>query len=89
MNRLGRTDGGTVTFAGWSGTYGYLVTIDHGNGFVTYYAHNSSLLVSAGDKVYKGQTIARAGSTGRSTGSHCHFEIRVNGTRVNPAAYLP
>ncbi|MFR8291179.1 MAG: peptidoglycan DD-metalloendopeptidase family protein [Dysosmobacter welbionis] len=81
-------DGGTVTFAGYKGSYGYLVIIDHGNGEQTYYGHNSSLLVSAGDKVYQGQTIAKAGSTGRSTGSHCHFEIRVNGTQVNPSAYL-
>ena len=81
-------DGGTVTFAGYKGSYGYLVIIDHGNGEQTYYGHNSSLLVSPGDKVYQGQTIAKAGSTGRSTGSHCHFEIRVNGTQVNPSAYL-
>lgn len=82
------SDGGTVTFAGYKGSYGYLVIINHGNGEQTYYGHNSSLLVSAGDKVYQGQTIAKAGSTGRSTGSHCHFEIRINGTAVNPAAYL-
>ena len=83
------SDGGTVSFAGWQGTYGYLVVIDHNNGEQTYYAHNSKLLVSVGDKVYQGQTIAKAGSTGNSTGSHCHFEMRVNGTRVNPQAYLP
>ena len=83
------SDGGTVTFSGWQGTYGYLVIVDHGNGVKTYYGHNSKLLVSAGDKVYQGQTIARAGSTGRSTGNHCHFEIRINGTRVNPLPYLP
>ena len=82
------SDGGTVTFAGYKGSYGYLVIIDHGNGEQTYYGHNSSLLVSAGDKVYQGQVIAKAGSTGRSTGSHCHFELRINGTAVNPAAYL-
>lgn len=82
------SDGGTVTFSGYKGSYGYLVIIDHGNGEQTYYGHNSSLLVSAGDKVYQGQVIAKAGSTGRSTGSHCHFEIRINGTAVNPAAYL-
>lgn len=81
-------DGGTVTFSGWKGTYGNLVIIKHDNGTQTYYGHNSSLLVSAGDKVYQGQTIAKAGSTGRSTGVHCHFEIRVNGTAVNPLNYL-
>ena len=82
-------DGGTVTFAGYKGTYGYLVIIKHDNGTQTYYAHNSSLLVKAGDKVYQGQTIAKGGSTGRSTGNHCHFEVRVNGTAVNPLNYLP
>ena len=82
-------DGGTVTFAGYKGTYGYLVIISHGNGVQSYYGHNSSLAVKAGDKVYKGQTIAYAGSTGRSTGVHCHFEIRINGTAVNPLSYLP
>ena len=81
-------DGGTVTFSGWKGTYGKLVIIKHDNGTQTYYAHNSSLLVSAGDKVYQGQTIAKGGSTGRSTGNHCHFEVRVNGTAVNPLNYL-
>ncbi len=86
---ISAADGGTVTFAGWNGTYGQLVVIDHGNGYVTYYAHNSSLLVSVGDKVYKGQTIAKAGSTGRSTGTHCHFEVHVNGSLVNPLNYLP
>lgn len=82
-------DGGTVTFAGYKGSYGYLVIITHDNGTQTYYAHNSSLLVSAGQKVYKGQQIAKAGSTGRSTGTHCHFEVRVRGTSVNPLSYLP
>ena len=81
-------DGGTVTFAGWKGTYGNLVIITHDNGTQTYYAHNSSLLVSAGEKVYQGQVIAKAGSTGRSTGNHCHFEVRVNGSAVNPFNYL-
>ena len=86
-------DGGTVI---WSGTgtgsnwsYGNYVIIDHGNGYQTYYAHCSSLLVSVGDKVYQGQTIARVGSTGRSTGNHCHFQVKINGTTVNPLSYLP
>ena len=71
-------DGGTVTFAGWKGSYGKLVIITHDNGMETYYAHNSDLLVTVGSKVYKGQVIAKAGSTGRSTGPHCHFDVRVN-----------
>ena len=81
-------DGGTVTFAGYKGSYGNLVIIRHDNGTETYYGHNSSLVVSAGQKVYQGQTIAKAGSTGRSTGVHCHFEVRVRGTAVNPLNYL-
>lgn len=82
-------DGGTVTYAGWMGGYGYLVQISHGNGYITYYGHNSSLLVSVGDHVYKGQQIARVGSTGNSTGNHCHFEVRYNGVAKNPLNYLP
>ena len=82
-------DGGTVTYAGWMSGYGYLVQINHGNGYVTYYGHNSSLLVSVGDHVYKGQQIARMGSTGNSTGNHCHFEVRYNGVPKNPLNYLP
>lgn len=81
-------DGGTVTFSGWKGTYGYLVIIRHDNGTQTYYGHNSALVVKAGDKVYQGQTIAKGGSTGRSTGNHCHFEIRINNKAVNPLNYL-
>lgn len=82
-------DGGTVTFAGYKGTFGYLVIIDHQNGMETYYAHNSELLVKEGDKVYQGYHIAEVGSTGRSTGPHCHFEIRVNGDPQDPFEYLP
>ena len=82
-------DGGEVIYAGWMSGYGYLVQIDHQNGYVTYYGHNSKLLVSVGDKVYKGQHIAEMGSTGRSTGNHCHFEVRKNGERQNPMNYLP
>lgn len=82
-------DGGTVTFSGYMGTYGKLVIVDHGNGYKTYYGHCSSLLASVGDKVYQGEVIAKVGSTGRATGNHCHFEIRVNGTPVNPLRYLP
>lgn len=82
-------DGGTVTYAGYSGAYGYLVTIDHQNGMETRYAHNSELLVSVGDKVYQGQSIAKSGNTGRSTGPHVHFEIRVDGVAKDPLNYLP
>ena len=67
--------------------YGYYVVIDHGNGYETMYAHCSAILVSEGDKVAKGQRIARVGSTGDSTGPHVHFEIRENGYRVNPMAF--
>ncbi len=81
-------DGGTVVWSGYKGSLGNLVIIDHGNGEQTYYGHNSQLYVSVGDKIYQGQTIAAAGSTGRSTGSHCHFEIKINGTSVNPRPYL-
>ena len=81
-------DGGTVTYAGWMSGYGYLVRINHGNGIVTYYGHNSKLLVSVGQDVYKGQQIAKMGSTGNSTGNHCHFEVRYNGVAKNPLNYL-
>ncbi|MCD7801808.1 MAG: peptidoglycan DD-metalloendopeptidase family protein [Clostridiales bacterium] len=80
---------GTVIYAQWnSGGYGYLVKIDHGDGTVTYYAHNSSLCVSVGDEVEQGDVIAKAGSTGNSTGTHCHFEIRIDGVPVDPEDYL-
>lgn len=82
---------GTVTEAGWStGGYGNYVKIDHGNGVETLYAHmlDNSLMVSAGDYVQKGQTIGRVGNTGYSFGAHLHFEVRLNGNRLNPAPYL-
>ena len=82
------SDGGLVTYAGWLGGYGNLVVITHDSGSKTYYGHNSSLLVSVGERVYQGQAIARAGSTGNSSGPHCHFEVRINGTPVNPLSYL-
>ncbi len=86
------SDGGTVVWSG-TGTGGYwsfgkYVVIDHGNGVRTIYAHCSSLLVSTGDHVYQGQAIAKVGSTGRSSGNHCHFEMQINGTPVNPRSYL-
>ncbi len=79
---------GTVKFAGSSGWYGLTVILDHGNGFTTTYAHCLSFDVSQGQKVRKGQTIARVGSTGVSTGPHLHFEIRMNGKAANPIQYL-
>jgi len=82
------SDGGVVTFSGYSSSYGYYLTIDHGGNVVTLYAHNSKLLVSKGDKVYQGQVIAKSGNTGRSTGPHLHFEVRINGTPVNPRGYV-
>lgn len=82
-------DGGTVTFAGWnSGGYGNLVIISHGNGKETYYAHMSSVSVKAGQKVAQGAVVGKLGSTGRSTGPHLHFEIRINGNPVNPSGYV-
>ena len=81
-------DGGTVVRATWDNSYGYYVLIRHDDGKETLYAHNSSLLVKAGQKVYQGQIIAKSGATGHVTGPHCHFEVRVNGTRVNPRPYL-
>jgi len=81
-------DGGTVTFAGWKGSYGYFVIINHGNGYVTKYAHCSSINVKVGDKVAKGQVIARVGSTGNATGPHLHFEVLKNGKNVNPAGFI-
>lgn len=81
-------DGGTVTAAGYSGSYGLRVQINHGNGLQTLYGHRSKLLVSPGQKVAKGQAIALVGSTGNSTGPHCHFEVYKNGSRVNPFNYV-
>ncbi len=80
--------GGTVIFSGWDGAYGKVIRVRHGNGFVTVYSHNSENLVSVGEYVAQGQQIARIGSTGRSTGPHLHFEIRINGTPVNPYHYI-
>ena len=80
--------GGTVIFSGWKGTLGKLVVVSHGNGVQTYYAHCSSLLVSSGQTVSAGQLIAKVGNTGRSTGPHLHFEIRLNGYAINPQSYI-
>lgn len=84
------SDAGTVAVAGWPDNYGYgnRVVIDHGNGYQTLYAHLSNIYVSAGQKVSKGQVVGQMGSTGRSTGTHLHFEIRYKGIAVNPLAIL-
>ena len=79
---------GTVISAGYSGSYGYLVKVDHGNGVETWYAHTSKMYVKKGDTVKAGDVIAAVGSTGNSTGPHLHLEIRVNGKTVNPQNYL-
>ena len=81
-------DGGTVTYAGIYYSYGYTVIIDHQNGYTTLYAHCSQLNVGVGQKVFQGETIALVGNTGRSTGPHCHFEIKKNGVNVNPSNYV-
>jgi murein DD-endopeptidase MepM/ murein hydrolase activator NlpD len=81
-------DAGTVIYAGWMGGYGNLIVIDHGNGLSTAYAHNSSLIVGQGASVGKGFVVALSGNTGNSTGPHVHFEVRVNGSAVDPMGYL-
>ncbi len=80
--------GGTVIYAGWISGYGNAVIIDHGGGVTTLYGHNDSLNVSEGENVSQGQVIAMCGSTGNSTGPHCHFEVRENGEPVSPYGYL-
>ena len=82
------TASGTVTIAGWSGGYGKMVEIDHGNGLVTRYGHLSETDVDVGDTVRAGAVVGRLGSTGRSTGPHLHYEVRVKGEAVDPQKYL-
>jgi murein DD-endopeptidase MepM/ murein hydrolase activator NlpD len=79
---------GTVIVAGWLGGYGNLVVVDHGNGVATAYGHNTSVTVGAGQSVAQGQLIAYSGNTGHSTGPHVHFEVRINGSPVDPLGYL-
>ncbi len=83
------TADGTVLRAGWnSGGYGNLVEIDHGRGIETRYGHLSAILVHAGDHVTRGQQVGRMGSTGRSTGNHLHYEVRIDGRAVNPIPFM-
>ena len=82
------TADGVVSRAGWGGTYGNLVVVDHGNGVETYYAHLSQTLVVPGEEVRLGQVIALSGGTGRSTSPHLHYEVRIAGTPVNPYRFL-
>lgn len=79
---------GVVSFVGVKPGYGNVVEIDHGNGYMTRYAHNSAIVAQAGARVHAGDTIAKVGSTGRATGPHCHFEVWLNGRPVNPMAYV-
>ncbi len=83
-------DAGYVIYAGWDNSgYGNMVEINHGNGFITLYAHMNTIYVSVGDEVSKGQQIGEMGSTGHSTGPHLHFEVRLNGVQRNPWGFLP
>jgi murein DD-endopeptidase MepM/ murein hydrolase activator NlpD len=79
---------GVVSFAGVKSGYGNVIEIDHGNGYSTLYGHNSRLIGKVGDVIHAGDTIAAAGSTGRSTGPHVHFEVHINGQPVNPRPFL-
>jgi murein DD-endopeptidase MepM/ murein hydrolase activator NlpD len=79
---------GVVTFVGQRSGYGNVVEIDHGNGYMTRYAHNSKNVATVGERVHAGQTVARVGQTGRATGPHCHFEVWLHGRAVNPIAYV-
>jgi murein DD-endopeptidase MepM/ murein hydrolase activator NlpD len=83
------TADGVIETQGWSGGYGKLLIIDHGNGIETYYAHLSQVLVVPGQEVRRGQVIALSGGTGRSTGPHVHYEVRLHGTPLNPYSFLP
>jgi murein DD-endopeptidase MepM/ murein hydrolase activator NlpD len=85
---IGAAAAGTVVYCDWLGGYGKAIMVDHGGGILTLYGHNSALVVSEGDTVSRGQTIAKAGSTGNSTGPHLHFEVRKNGSYVDPMPWL-
>jgi len=87
-SKVSVTADGIVSFAGWSKGSGNLVVVEHGFGYSTFYAHNSSLLVSVGQKVKRGDHISYSGSTGDSTGPHVHYEVRHNGKAVNPREFI-
>jgi LysM repeat protein len=88
-NAVFASDNGVIVYAGWSNFgYGYLIVIDHGNGYQTAYAHLSAINVGCGQSVFRGSTIGAVGSTGNSTGAHLHFELVDNGVKVNPMDYL-
>ncbi|MEP6705384.1 MAG: M23 family metallopeptidase, partial [Acidobacteriota bacterium] len=80
---------GVVTEAGWKGGYGNMVEVDHGNGLKTRYGHLSKIDVQIGDSITRGQVMAFVGSTGRSTGPHLHYELRLNDRPINPRRFLP
>jgi murein DD-endopeptidase MepM/ murein hydrolase activator NlpD len=82
------TANGTVTAAGWSGGYGKMVEVDHGNGLATRYGHMSEIDVRVGQQVKSGQSLGKVGTTGRSTGPHLHYETRVDGEAVDPQKFL-
>jgi murein DD-endopeptidase MepM/ murein hydrolase activator NlpD len=82
------TASGVVLEAAWDGGYGYKIVLDHGNGYVTWYGHNSRMLVSAGQSVRKGQQIAEIGATGFATGPHCHYELLLWGKPIDPTPFL-
>jgi murein DD-endopeptidase MepM/ murein hydrolase activator NlpD len=81
--------GGVVTEAGWKGGYGNMIEVDHGNGLKTRYGHLSKIEVEVGEALSRGQVIAYVGSTGRSTGPHLHYELRLNDRPINPRRFLP
>ncbi len=82
------TADGVVVFAGMRGLFGRIVTIDHGHGIITYYAHLESTVAHEGDQIKRGDVIGRMGNSGRSTGPHLHYEVRLNGVPVNPSKYM-
>ena len=82
------TGGGRVVSAGWSGGYGNMVEIDHGNGLSTRYGHMSAINVAEGQSIAVGAILGRVGSTGRSTGPHLHYEVRIDGEAVDPTRFL-